>query len=132
MARSEVLRKTRLIDGFFGGDQVFLAEVALLGQIVQLDEPLLRKRLLPGRSMAANKTREEFAGWYDSSAEPGWLGHADRIDVEIMRSIWRLRLPWTARCRCTGALLTGSRAQRTRWSRWQDRWRRLRGGPRRE
>lgn len=121
VVRSDVLRQTRLIDGFFGADHVLLAELALLGEIVEISEPLLKKRLHPGRSMAANTTREDFARWYDSSSRPGRLGHGDKIDFETLRSIWRLPILFSDRLRSTRALLASSRSQVTRWNRWRDR-----------
>lgn len=121
VVRSDVLRQTRLIDGFFGADHVLLAELALLGEIVEIPEPLLKKRLHPERSMAANKSREDFARWYDPSSRPGRLGHGDRIDFETLRSIWRLPLGLMDRLRCSITLLTSSRSQQTRWNRWKGR-----------
>jgi glycosyltransferase involved in cell wall biosynthesis len=124
VARTSVLRRTRLIDVFASSDFVFLAEMALLGEIWELPEPLLRKRFHPGRATEAHNTPEAMASWLDprQPSRPGWrLPAADRIDLEYLRSVWRSPLGWGEKLRCAGAVLRHSRTQHYRWQRWKRR-----------
>src|SRR3981081_3969524 len=50
--RATALKQTRLIDAFFSSDYVLFAELAMLGEIWELPEPLLRKSFHPARSLA--------------------------------------------------------------------------------
>jgi glycosyltransferase involved in cell wall biosynthesis len=124
VARIEALRRTRLIDAFASSDFVFLAEMALLGEIWELPEPLLRKRFHPARATEAHKTPEAMASWLDPrqpSRPRRRLAPADRIDLEYLRSVWRSPLGLIDKIRCAGAVLRHSRTQRYRWRRWKRR-----------
>ena len=63
--RSEVIRKTRLHGSCPMADHVLFAELAMLGVLVEIPEPLLRIRRHPGRTFTANTRasalRELFA-----------------------------------------------------------------------
>src|SRR6185369_16628228 len=50
LIRAERLRNTRLHGLFFGSDHVLFAELAMLGNLVEIPEPLLRIRRHPGRT----------------------------------------------------------------------------------
>lgn len=67
LIRSNILRKTRLIDGFVGSDFVLLGELVLHGAIHQLPEVLFSHREHAGRSTKATKDPEEYTEWFDSS-----------------------------------------------------------------
>jgi glycosyltransferase involved in cell wall biosynthesis len=68
LIKSEYLRRTGLIGPFFGADYVLLGELAMLGEIGELDEILFRLRAHPQRSVQANPTARACAAWYDPSA----------------------------------------------------------------
>lgn len=102
LIKTEVLRKTQLIGPFFGADYVLLGELAMLGEIRELDEILFRLRAHSGRSMKANASARTRAAWYDPSASrklfvmPSW----ERMVWEMCRSVWRSPLPPAEKVRC--------------------------------
>lgn len=102
LIRSSHLRKTGLIGPFFGADYVLLGELAMLGEIREVDEVLFRLRAHPKRSMRAHKGRRERAAWYDPSSAralfvlPGW----ERMVWEMTKSAYRLPLPFATRTSC--------------------------------
>jgi glycosyltransferase involved in cell wall biosynthesis len=81
LIRSDLLRRTRLIDRFIASDYVLLAELALLGEIWEIPDILSRRRIHPGISAKAgpiwseifvtSKQSREFWSqllrWFDSS-----------------------------------------------------------------
>jgi glycosyltransferase involved in cell wall biosynthesis len=67
LIRSDVLRKTRLIDRFIGSDYVLLAELAMLGQLLEIPEVLFQRRVHPGMSNLVHQTRSQWLAWMDSS-----------------------------------------------------------------
>ena len=60
--KTEYLRKTRLIGSFFGADYVMLSELAMLGEIRELNEVLFRLRAHSQRSMQANTSTRARLG----------------------------------------------------------------------
>lgn len=77
LIRSDILRKTRLIDSFVGSDFVLLGELALYGSFYQIPEILFTHREHSGRSTKATRGPEEYTQWFDSSrkikfAMPYW------------------------------------------------------------
>jgi glycosyltransferase involved in cell wall biosynthesis len=102
LIRTEYLRKTQLIGRFFGADYVLLGELAMLGEIRELDEVLFRLRAHPKRSMKANRNARNRAAWYDPSAArkrfvmPDW----ERMVWELLRSAWHAPLPRGERLKC--------------------------------
>jgi glycosyltransferase involved in cell wall biosynthesis len=105
--KAEYLRKTQLIGSFFGADNVLLGELAMLGEIWELDEVLFRLRQHPGRSMRANQSARARAAWYDPAAVqqlvvmPDW----ERMVWELLKSAHRLSLPPEEKLRCCLVIL---------------------------
>ena len=105
--KTEYLRKTQLIGSFFGADNVLLCELAMLGEIWELDEVLFRLRQHPGRSMRANQSARARAAWYDPAAAqqlvviPDW----ERMVWELLMSAHRLSLPPEEKLRCCLVIL---------------------------
>ncbi len=101
--KSEYLKRTRRIGGFFGADYVLLGELAMMGEIREVTEVLFRLRAHDGRSMKANPSNRSRAAWYDPDAGtrvcvlPCW----ERMVVELMKSAWRAPLSRTERLKCT-------------------------------
>jgi glycosyltransferase involved in cell wall biosynthesis len=102
LIRSNVLRKTRLEGSFPFSDKVFLSEIAMLGELWQIPEPLLCLRHHAGRSHQSNKTAEALRKWYDPLEEKKatLLPLEARADLEVVRSVLRLSLPQGDRIRC--------------------------------
>jgi len=94
LIKTEYLRKTGVIGPFFGADYVLLAELAMHGEILELDEILFRLRSHSGRSMKANPSARARAAWYDPVAAhklfvmPNW----ERMVIEMVKSVWRSSL----------------------------------------
>ena len=83
---ADLLRRTRLIGSFVSSDYVLLLQMALLGDIVQLDgEPLFQRRVHPEMSRVANRTRDEVLRWFDPHATTK-LSEQNRLRVEYARS----------------------------------------------
>jgi glycosyltransferase involved in cell wall biosynthesis len=125
MIRSDYLRRTRLIGPFFGADYVLLGELAMLGEIRELDEVLFRLRAHPKRSMKANRGARAQAAWYDPSAAyrrfvmPGW----ERMIWELLKSVRRSPLPPMETVRC-GLAIVGTHY----WRRFRNAGGRVKSG----
>lgn len=104
--RTKHLKRTQLIGRFFGADYVLLGELAMLGEIWEIDEVLFRLRAHPKRSMKANPGARARAAWYDPSAArklfvlPNW----ERMVLELMKSALRSPLPPVERLKCCLAI----------------------------
>jgi glycosyltransferase involved in cell wall biosynthesis len=102
LMKTEYLRKTRLIGSFFGADFVLLGELAMLGEIWEVDEVLFRLREHRGRSMRANQSARARAAWYDPAATqrlvviPDW----EQMVWELLKSARRSSLPPEEKLRC--------------------------------
>jgi glycosyltransferase involved in cell wall biosynthesis len=101
--RSSYLKQTRLIGSFVASDYVLLAELAMLGQIWEIDEILFGLRAHPLRSVQANPNRRLRAAWHDPALArklffmPEW----ERMIFEILRSVQRSPLSPSEKARCS-------------------------------
>lgn len=83
---AEMLGRTGLIGSFVSSDYVLLLQMSLLGQIVQLDtEPLFQRRVHPGMSRVANRTKDDVLHWFDPRASSR-LSEQNRLRLEYLRS----------------------------------------------
>ena len=89
---TDTLRKTRLIDSFASSDYVLLAELAMLGELREIPEVLLRRRSEPGRGAVANREKNAWAAWLDprKADRRDWLSMRERLVFEYFRSAGRL------------------------------------------
>jgi len=100
--RTAWLKQTQLIGPFFGADYVLLAELAMLGEIREVNEVLFRLRAHAKRSMKAHAGSRARAAWYDPSAArrlfvmPNW----ERMVWELLKSAVRSRLPLSEKSKC--------------------------------
>jgi glycosyltransferase involved in cell wall biosynthesis len=100
--RTAHLRKTRLIGPYFGADNVLLGELALIGEIWELDEILFRMRMHSRRSMKANPSSRERADWYNPAAArklfivPSW----ERMVWEMLMAVRRSPLRNGEKAKC--------------------------------
>jgi glycosyltransferase involved in cell wall biosynthesis len=113
--RSEVLRKTRLIDRFLASDWVLLMELAILGEIWEIPEILYQRRDHPGISTIANKSQAELVGWFDTSRKvtrprlPRMklaLQPRTKLAWEYARSICRMPMSGSERLLCLWTALS--------------------------
>jgi glycosyltransferase involved in cell wall biosynthesis len=119
----DVLDRTRLIDSFAASDYVLICELAMLGPIVQIEEMTLGRRLHPGSSREANRSRADVVAWFDPSGSQSRLSDRQRLLLEYERSVGRLGLGWSDRalCRTTIPLTIGLRRARVTGGALRDR-----------
>jgi hypothetical protein len=91
-----------LIGPFFGADYVLLGELAMLGEIWELEEILFRLRAHSRRSMKANPGARARAAWYDPFAArrlfilPDW----ERMIWEMLKAVRGSQLPPAEKMKC--------------------------------
>lgn len=88
--RADALARTHLHGSYYEADRVLLAELALLGRFVQLDEPLMIKRCHGGVSVL--KPYHEQARMIDPAVLPGPKGLRLRLGYLRTLSVGRLGL----------------------------------------
>lgn len=71
--RANVLADTHLHQRFPGGDKVLLAEMALRGSFIELQEPLFQLRAHSGRSVASMPSIYLRAGWHAPGSSSRFL-----------------------------------------------------------
>lgn len=121
VVRSEALRKTQLHGAYASADYVLFAELALLGELKEVPEPLFLRRMHSGMSRQANVTPDEIAQWFDPGRQP--------VRHELANLYWRhlvavrhARLPVQRRL-VAAVVLTAAWARR--YNRLRRRTRRL-------
>jgi glycosyltransferase involved in cell wall biosynthesis len=128
IVRAAALRKTRLHGSFIAADYVMLAELAMLGEIVEIPGALLRKRIHPGRSMETYRVggRDHLA-WFDPQnlRHRRILSSSDRLALEYLRSVWHVSMGIRERIACARVICACT--QRSRVVRWKQRVRRALG-----
>ena len=110
VVRTEVLRRTPMIQGFLGADRVFLSELCLLGTFYEVPEELFFRREHAGRSQRAYRDPSERIGWFDPKKRgmktyPLW-----KITLEYIRVIGRVKLSLRDKLGCYFQVL--------RWFKW--------------
>jgi hypothetical protein len=108
LMRSEMLRKTRLHGLYPMADHVLMAELAMVGVLVEIPEPLLRIRRHSGRTFTANKARsalrELFTPGQGHRFSP--LGLRTRMHLELIRSAALIPTSVRDKVLCTAVALT--------------------------
>jgi hypothetical protein len=88
-------------------DHVLCAEVAMLGKYLEVPEGLLRIRRHHGRTHSAYKTPDSLRKLFDPNHVPRrfqfdlWT----RVNLELVRSAWRLPLSFRDRLLCLAITL---------------------------
>lgn len=96
------LRTTRLLDDFHSADVVLLAELALRGRFVELDEALFHRRW--ELRSTKNRDRREVDEWFNPDSRRAHDFRLVRQFREVARSIVLAPLPVGDRARCLGTL----------------------------
>lgn len=110
--RSKTLQKTRLHRTVWA-DHILLAELAMLGNFVEVPEDLQMWRMHPQNAMKVYRTPRELLGWHDPDKAnhrivlPLWLA----VDLEYFRAVRHIPLAPTQRlaCYCVAAWFACSR-----------------------
>jgi glycosyltransferase involved in cell wall biosynthesis len=100
LARRSALERTRLNGSFPSSDYVLLAELALLGEIREVPEPLFLRRDHPGASRQAHAAGEDLAEWFEPGGGQRPVREFTRLFTEHLRSIHSLPLGRRERLRC--------------------------------
>lgn len=103
VVRRRALERTRLNGSFPSSDYVLLAELALLGEIRQLDEPLFFRRVHPESSRSANASPDQLAEWF--GADSATRREYTRLLAEHLRAIMSSPIARSERLRCLGTFL---------------------------
>jgi glycosyltransferase involved in cell wall biosynthesis len=105
--RTNALRQTRLIDAFSGSDYVLFAELAMLGEIWEFPELLLRKRFHPARATVAYKTMQDYEACLDTQRprRSRVLSPCHKLACEYVKSAWHLPLCPSERVMCSATSL---------------------------
>ncbi len=90
LIRSSALRRTRLIGPFVASDYVLLAELAMLGPIVEIPDVLFERRLHERSSREATTTLRDVQHWFDPARPGPRLSTRQRLWIEYSRSARRL------------------------------------------
>ena len=67
VVRAEVLRRTSLLASYADSDRVLLAELGLEGRMLELPEPLFKRREHRNRSVWQFRSRQTRNAWFDPS-----------------------------------------------------------------
>jgi glycosyltransferase involved in cell wall biosynthesis len=118
VVRTDALRRTGLIANCWGGDQVLLAELLFMGEWHEVPERLFLRRYHSGTSLAANRTPEEVARWFDTSARARSPLPRTRLTAELVGVASRAELPARQRAGCVLDVAT----------RWTPRYARVMAG----
>lgn len=103
--RSDVLRRTRLIDGFESSDLILLQELAMLGEFREHPEYLYRRRIHESSSFQSYTSPEAYAERMDPSNRGRFVMPRTTLFRESLRSIARAPIPRLDKLRCAAALL---------------------------
>jgi hypothetical protein len=99
VARRHALERTRLNGSFPSSDYVLLAELAMLGEIRQVGEPLFFRRVHAESSRNANGTPEQLSEWFGGSTT---RREHTRLFAEHLRAIASSPIAPRERLRCLG------------------------------
>jgi len=92
LVRRAVLARTRLIGNFPRSDRNLIGELALHGQICEIEEYLFFRRLHPLISTTVNATEQQLAEWYDPRMKGRLVFPRWRRFGEYLRAIARAPL----------------------------------------
>jgi glycosyltransferase involved in cell wall biosynthesis len=99
--RTEMLRRTRLIQPYIGSDVTLIGELALLGRFCEIAESLFFRRIHERSSRQSGATLREVARWFDpASRGPGWLRPETRVFFHLLGAVGRADLGTLERLRC--------------------------------
>ena len=96
--RTDTLKKTPRIGAYESSDRVLLGEMALRGEIAEVQGRLFLRRYHGRISTNVHATKESMAKWFD----PASTGHFSRTKrfVEYMKSIFRPSMSFVQRVYC--------------------------------
>jgi len=98
--RVAALRRTQLHGAYPGSDLVLLAELALRGEIVEVDEPLFLLRDHPQRASRACGSNAALVTWFDPHSTPRVHLFYWTLLANYLRTLARVPIPATQKLLC--------------------------------
>lgn len=105
VARTAVIRRTRLLADYADCDRVLLTEIGLAGRIVELPEPLFIHRQHPNRSVWQFRTRQTRSAWFDPSKAGRPAMPYTRQCFGYLGAIRRAQIPFASRLACAALMI---------------------------
>lgn len=115
MHRLDALRQTSLIGPYHSSDVILLAEIALAGEIWELDDAVFYRRWHLGMARLANASDAEFNAWFDRSKTVSHPMPRTRLFAEEARAVVRAPISVSEKAKSMWVLLSewGPRYWRT-------------------
>jgi glycosyltransferase involved in cell wall biosynthesis len=117
LVRANALARTRGHGNYPSADWVFLAELALLGEIREIPEPLFLRRMHGMTSRAANTDLEQLSAWFDPAAAPV-TDENGRLLREYLAAIRHADLSWWERLATRAQFAVVWNRRHSRWYNW--------------
>ena len=105
LMRRDVLGRTPLIGAYASSDLILLGEIALLGKICEIAQPLFLRRDHLRTSVRANRDLQDRAAWFDPANKAKRLLPRWRWFREYLDAVGRAPLSPTQRLRCYSVVL---------------------------
>jgi hypothetical protein len=118
LMRTDVMRRTRLIEPYLSSDLPFLADMTMLGMFVEVPQHLFFRRVHETSSVQGRLTRAQTAAWFDPHRPPPRLSARSLVFLHTVRTILLSELDLLSRARCLVAFVAT----------WTGRRLRIRGG----
>jgi glycosyltransferase involved in cell wall biosynthesis len=100
---TEAVRKTHLLGSFPGADRILVAELAMLGDFIEVPEELYFQRLHPGSTWTMRKNLQEEAEWFDPRAQAPRFPKLS-LHYQYLRAIHRSPIAPLKKLACYGDL----------------------------
>lgn len=104
LIRTDVLRRTRLIDSFVASDIALLVELAIAGKFYEVPERLFARRFHTNTSVVAHPGGPDRAVWFDPANRGRVVMPMTRLTAAILGSIHRAGLGAREESRCLAAV----------------------------
>ncbi|MGH7978110.1 MAG: hypothetical protein ACREE6_01945, partial [Limisphaerales bacterium] len=104
LAKREVLAKTQLNGRYASSDYVLLAELAMMGELWELPQILVRRRIDSNRGTAAvyrnQKAWNIWSGAGNNGLKDACLSNRERLALEYLLAAWRIPIPPMEKLKC--------------------------------
>jgi glycosyltransferase involved in cell wall biosynthesis len=109
LVKREALAKTRLNGLYASSDFVLLAELAMLGEIWEFPEKLIRRRIDSNRGTAAvfrdGQAWKVWSGAVDQGLINRYLSNRERLAIEYLRGAWHVPIKPMDKLKCLMRIL---------------------------
>jgi glycosyltransferase involved in cell wall biosynthesis len=109
LIRAEALRQTRLNGLYASSDYVLLAELAMQGEIREIPEVLIRRRIDSNRGTAAvHRDLQAWKAWLGAAGRRSLadvLPYRERLAFEYLRAAWHIPISAVDKCMCVASIL---------------------------